>query len=61
MSKDFLVSRTKITHDLAMLRLDMSMEIWPAKTGYFTVPVRTVVPEQKYGIFKDNFLLIFDS
>jgi hypothetical protein len=39
----------------------MSMEVWPAETGYFTVFVWTVVAEQKYGILVYNFLLVFDT
>jgi hypothetical protein len=61
MSKDFLVSRTKIAHDFAMFGLDMSMEIWPAETCYITIFVWTVVAEQKYGILEYNFLLVFDT
>jgi hypothetical protein len=59
--ENFLVSCTEIAHDLAMLRLDMSMEIWPAEARYITVPIRAIVPEQKYGILKDDFLLVFDT
>ena len=61
MREDFLVSRTKITHDFAVFRLDMPMEVWPAETCYITLFVRTVVAEQKYGILEYNFLLIFDT
>ena len=39
----------------------MSMEVWPAETGYITVFVWTVVAEQKYGILEYNFLLVFDT
>jgi hypothetical protein len=39
----------------------MSMEVWPAETGYITIFVWTVVAEQKYGILVDNFLLVFDT
>ena len=39
----------------------MSMEVWPAETGYLTVFVWAVVAEQKYGILEDNFLLVFNA
>lgn len=39
----------------------MSMEVWPAETGYITVPVRTIVAEQKYSVLEDDFLFVFDA
>ena len=39
----------------------MPMEVWPAETGDITVPIGTIVPEQKYGILEDDLLLVFDT
>ena len=39
----------------------MSMQVWPAETGYLTVLVRTIVPKQKYGILENNLLFVLDT
>lgn len=48
--KDLFVSRAMITHDFAMLGLDVSMKIRPAEAGDITISVWAIVPQQEYCV-----------
>ena len=61
MGEDFLISCAQITHYLPMFRLDMTMQIWPPEASHIAFLVWTVVTEEKYCVFKNHVLLIFDA
>jgi len=50
-----------LPHGLVMNIFDMSVEIWPTITGYITAWIWAIVSKQKYSIFKDVNLLIFNT
>ena len=45
MGEDLLVPCTEVAHDLVVHALDMSMQVWPAKTGDIAILIRAVVPK----------------
>jgi len=61
MGEDFLVPRAQIAHDLMMNGLDVTMQVWPTQTSYIATCIRTIVPEQKYSVFKDFGFLVTDA
>lgn len=60
MGENLLVSRTKVAHDLVVHALDMSMQIWPAKTGNVTILIWAIVPKQENSILVDIAFFILD-
>lgn len=61
MSEDFLIPCAEITHDLTMLRSDMTMQIWPSQTRSLAIFVGTVVTEEKNGVFENDISLVLDT
>lgn len=59
--KDLLISSAEVTHNFAMLGLDMSVEIRPSEASNIAIRIWTIVSQKEYCVFENDIFLVFNT